>query len=70
MAKKLWDDETASGEDSRYDEELLCANWNPVIDLIEWSCAKTLDAVSSNARHDLSDTDIDALLNRIYSLGG
>ena len=57
-------------QESRYGDELLSANWNPVINLIEWSCAKTLDYVGSNAEQDLSDEDIDALLNRIYTLGG
>src|SRR4026209_1992346 len=68
--KKMADDDLKSDENSRYDEELLSANWNPVIGLIEWSCAKTLDCVGSDAEKDLSDEDIDALLNRIYSLGG
>lgn len=69
MGKKN-DDRAESAEESRYDDELLSANWNPVIDLIAWSCAKTLDNVSSDAGQDLSEADIDALLNRIYCSGG
>lgn len=70
MGTKRWNLETESGGAGRYDDELLCANWNPVIDLVEWSCSKTLDDTSSDAGKDFGDTDIDALLNRIYRLGG
>ena len=54
---------------SRYDDELLSANWNPVVDLLEWSCAKTLQEVSDKPRQDLTEEDADALLSRIYTLG-
>lgn len=70
MGKKRGNEESGSRADSSYDEELLCANWNPVLDLIEWSCAKSFDDVSRDRGKDLSDSDIDAFLNRIYSLGG
>lgn len=58
-----------SSESSRYGEELLSANWNPVIDLLEWSCAKTLEDVGDKSKQDLSEEDVDALLGRIYTLG-
>lgn len=70
MRKTRGNEETESSAASRYDDELLCANWNPVIDLIEWSCAKSFDDASRDRGKDLSDSDIDAFLNRIYSLGG
>ena len=58
-----------AGEDSRYGEELLSANWNPVIDLLAWSCGKTLDDVSRKGGNDMTETDIDTFLCRIYTLG-
>ena len=58
----------ANGE-SRYDDELLSANWNPVIDLLAWSCGKTLEDVSRSPDADMTDSDIDAFLRRIYLLG-
>ena len=58
-----------SGEHSRYGEELLSANWNPVIDLLAWSCEKTLDDVSSKGEEDMTDKDIDTFLCRVYTLG-
>ena len=57
------------GEQSRYGEELLSANWNPVIDLLAWSCGKTLDDVSRKTENDMTDSDIDTFLCRIYTLG-
>lgn len=57
------------GEESRYGEELLSANWNPVIDLLTWSCGKTLDDVSRKTGNDMTESDIDTFLSRIYTLG-
>ena len=54
--------------ESRYDDELLSANWNPVIDLLAWSCGKTLDDVSRNTGADMTESDIDAFLDRIIRL--
>lgn len=56
-------------EESRYGEELLSANWNPVIDLLAWSCGKTLDDVSRKSGNDMTQSDIDTFLCRIYTLG-
>jgi hypothetical protein len=70
MAKyRKKDRDPDSSETSRYDEELLSANWNPVIELLEWSCVKTLEDVGDKPKQDLSDEDVDALLGRIYTLG-
>ena len=67
-SKRKGPDEAELEPVTRYDDELLSANWNPVIRLIESSCARTLDDM--NAKDDLSEQDIDALLNRFYRLGG
>lgn len=60
----------SSGWDSRYGEELMCANWNPVMDLIEWSCAKTLGATGGAAGTPLDEAHAEGLIGRIYSAGG
>ena len=52
-----------------YDDELLSANWNPVIDLLEWSCARTTQEVARSAEQTLREEDADAFLGRIYTLG-
>ncbi len=53
----------------RYDDELLSANWNPVIGLLEWSCAKTLADTARAEREELREEDVDAFLGRIYTSG-
>ena len=53
----------------RYGEELLSANWNPVIDLLAWSCARTSDEANRSAAETLREEDADAFLGRIYTLG-
>jgi hypothetical protein len=63
------DDEPAGGLESRYDEELLTANWNPVIDLLGASCDRTREQTSRHPSRDVAPEDADAFLNRIYKLG-
>ena len=58
----------ASAE-SRYDDELLSANWNPVINMLAWSCGKTLEDMSHTPDANMTDSEIDAFLQRIYLLG-
>ena len=53
---------------SRYGDELLSANWNPVIDLLESSCKRTAAAARS-LQSELREEDVDAFLGRIYSAG-
>jgi hypothetical protein len=70
MAKRRKDDEEpAAGLESRYDDELLCANWNPVIDLLGASCEKTRSETSRDPARDVAREDPDGFLNRIYKLG-
>jgi hypothetical protein len=71
MAKRRKDgDEPAATLESRYDEELLSANWNPVIDLLGASCDKTREELSrSDPARNAAQEDPDAFLSRIYKLG-
>ena len=69
MAKRRKDqDSPPEGLQSRYGEELLSANWNPVIDLLGASCAKTSDESSRNLSRGVEE-DPDAFLKRIYNFG-
>ena len=71
MARDGKDDEgeAAEGGAERYGEELLSANWNPVLALLEWSCARTASEVARSNKPDVSEDDIDAFLTRIYTSG-
>jgi hypothetical protein len=71
MAKRRKDDdEPAVGLESRYDEELLSANWNPIIDLLGASCDKTREQASrGDPAREVAQEDPDAFMNRIYKLG-
>jgi len=62
-------DESDERPRERYDEELLSANWNPVIALVEWSCARTATDVKSTESPDLREEDVDDFLSRIYTSG-
>jgi hypothetical protein len=57
----------ADEDESRYGNELLSANWNPVLALLEWSCARTSEETS---RDRVREEDADAFLGRFYNLGG
>ncbi len=67
MAKNR-DDQGGSGNPgpSRYDDELLCANWNPVIELLACSGAPH---THQNAPRDVSEDDAAAFLGRVYTFG-
>ena len=69
MAGKRKDKEPTDAPAARYDDELLSANWNPVIELLEWSCAKTLADTRRAERQELRDEDVDDFLGRIYTAG-
>ena len=70
MANKEMDGSAPEGErEPRYDEELLAANWNPVVELLSRSCDATRERVTRDARTDMSDLDADGFLNRVYTLG-
>ena len=52
----------------RYDEELLCVNWNPAIRVIAMSCYQTAEELSPQLPEDFSNTDAEAFLQRVYAL--
>jgi hypothetical protein len=54
---------------NRYGDELLAANWNPVIDLLAASCARTHTQVARGAASEgLREEDAAAFLGRIYNM--
>ena len=61
--------EEHQSDESRYGDELLRANWNPVIDLLQWSCDRTTAIARSPERRDVSDEEAAAFLGRIYNSG-
>jgi hypothetical protein len=67
MAKDRQDTGEVAAIENGYGEELLSANWNPVIALLEWSCAHTTEAC---ARDRVAEEDAEGFLGRFYSLGG
>jgi len=58
-------DEEKKARENRYGEDLLSANWNPVIELLERSCAGTRQL----AERSLREEDADAFLGRVYTFG-
>ena len=52
----------------RYDEELLCVNWNPAVSLIAMSCFQTDQELSPQLPEDFSKIDTDVFLDRVYAL--
>ena len=53
---------------ARYDEELLCVNWNPAIRVIAMSCYQTTEELSPQLPEDFSNLDAEAFLQRVYAL--
>jgi len=52
----------------RYDEELLCANWNPAVRTLALSRYQTTQELSPELPEDFSKIDADAFLDRVYAL--
>jgi hypothetical protein len=52
----------------RYDEELLCVNWNPAVRLVAMSCFQTEQELSPKLPEDMSTIDAGAFLDRVYAL--
>lgn len=69
MPKHGNDGRFKDGVDSHYDEELLRANWNPVIDLLQWSINRTSEQTRPTPPKDVSEEEAAAFLGRIYTLG-
>lgn len=66
--KRIIERATEVGDDARYGDELLSANWNPVIDLLARSADVTRERASRPSR-DEGAVDIDGFLNRVYTAG-
>lgn len=62
------DEADVAQDASRYGEELLCANWNPVIALLEASGGKPAMEARAAAR-EWREADVDAFLGRVYRAG-
>jgi hypothetical protein len=58
-----------AGDQSRYGDELLRANWNPVIDLLQWSADRTRSMTHADTPAARSDEEAAAFLRRIYTSG-
>jgi hypothetical protein len=54
---------------SRYDDALLRANWNPVIELLQASGAGISSRSRRSSARDVSDEEANAFLGRIYASG-
>jgi hypothetical protein len=52
----------------RYDEELLCVNWNPAIRVFAMSCYQNTRELCPELPEDLSKIDADGFLDRVYAL--
>lgn len=68
-SKRNDQNEPVSGRDSRYDDALLCANWNPALELLVWARARTADNASRSASQRPVEEDPAAFLHRVYLLG-
>lgn len=53
---------------SRYDDALLCANWNPVLELLQASGTPGSSRSRSSAS-DVSEEEANAFLGRVYAFG-
>jgi hypothetical protein len=52
----------------RYDEELLCVNWNPAVSVVALSCYQTAQELSPALPEDFAAVDLDAFMTRVYAL--
>ena len=52
----------------RYDEELLCVNWNPSVHGMAKSSQQTAAELSPQLPEDFSTIDAQAFLDRVYAL--
>ena len=54
-------------EHSRYDEELLCVNWNPAVSMIALTCDQTPHEPSPTLPEDTAMVEQD-FMDRVYAL--
>lgn len=55
--------------EDHYGDELLSASWNPVIALLEWSCARTGAQTSRDKAPAVGEEDANDFLGRVYTSG-
>jgi hypothetical protein len=53
---------------TRYDEELLCVNWNPAVSVVALSTYQTPQELSPELPEDFTALDVEAFMNRVYAL--
>jgi hypothetical protein len=69
MAKRDSKPKSQESGAGRYDDELLHANWNPVVDLLRSSSSPIQQPASPITTKQVSEEDAAAFLGRIYKLG-
>lgn len=52
----------------RYDEELLCVNWNPAVSVVARSSYQTAQELSPELPENFEDVDMRAFMSRVYAL--
>ena len=52
----------------RYDEELLCVNWNPAVSVVALSSYQTRKELSPELPEDFRAIDMRAFMSRVYAL--
>lgn len=52
----------------RYDDEILCVNWNPAVRSIAATGGQTTQVRSPDLPEDFSRIDAEAFLTRVYAL--
>jgi hypothetical protein len=52
----------------RYDEELLCVNWNPAVRLVALTCFQNPQELSPELPEDFTTADVAGFMNRVYAL--
>ena len=52
----------------RYDEELLCVNWNPAVRLVARSSYQTAQELSPELPEDFRSVDMQAFMSRVCAL--
>jgi hypothetical protein len=52
----------------RYDEELLCVNWNPAISVVALSSYQRAEELSPALPEDFTAVDVQAFMSRVYAL--
>lgn len=55
-------------EYGRYDEELLCVNWNPAVSVVAMTSYQRPQELSPNLPDDFTAVDVQAFMSRVYAL--